>query len=259
MRSIITVLTLSLVTAGAAHAQMAPCKGISVMTPPEVADGGSLPLVPMAANPASCAVGIKMEPDAGVTLWRCHVDYEPDAEPEDPWLDAVLIMRDGQPVQSYRDDAMMGSLEKMRVVKADLDGDGAPERVLALWNATGNGMGVSTWTLRVFTNDWRPIASFEDVKDWDRTAIVAASKGRKGCDLAITSWESGTDKKGRGGTYFKASFQRFVDGAMAPATDRPALWRRYTFAFEKQRAETRSEDGGDAAAWLSHPSVTRAP
>ena len=43
MRSLITSLALSLMTAGAAHAQLAACPGMTVKAPPSVPDGQSLP------------------------------------------------------------------------------------------------------------------------------------------------------------------------------------------------------------------------
>lgn len=268
-RSIAAATALAL-TATTAHAQLAPCKPASVFRPPESRQLDTDPmglLKPAPKNSANCTLGARFTPEPGVTLWRCLIEYPEDVDPpEDAWDHATLIQQDGKPMQVFQDDIMAGRYKAFHVIRADLDGDGSDERVLALWNSAGNGMGINGWTIHVFTNTWTPIARIDNVLDWGRSSVVAAPKGRKGCDLAITDWVESRNAKGVDGVSLKATFHRLANGKLEPATDRPALQRRYTFAFQKQRtqrydtvADTDAQDEGDVATWLSHASTTRAP
>lgn len=227
------------VTAGA----IAPCSGVQLLRPPAAT---ALEQVP--ANPVGCIAGRRFPADAGVTLWRCIVD-SPDDEPANTsWSHALLIIREGQPIQSYRDTLMGGRFDAWHVLKVDLDADGAEEQVVALWNDQRNGLGINSWTIHVFSNTWQPLGWFDEVLDWGPSSVVAAMPRRSGCDIALTSYED------EGAVAFEARFIRLEDGRLVAATDRPPVRRRLTAAFQHQRTAHFNRDDslveGDVAAWL---------
>jgi hypothetical protein len=240
-----------------AMAQLRACRPVAVVRP-VAPTGTSLDnpaLEPVPANPVQCRQGVSLKVD-GAVIWRCQA-IPPDGEdlPEGAPEYAFLIERPGQPLQVLPDDLMAGRHRSFDVISVDLDGDGTPERVLAAWNSQGNGLGVNRWTIRVFDRDWKLIATLPDVSDWGDTSIVRASAGRRGCDIAVTSFVDSVDGQGRAGISFQARFHRLGDGRMEEATDRPALARRYTFAFQRQRTRhfdrTETQEKGDIAAWLA--------
>lgn len=219
-------------------------------------------LQPVPANGVDCTVGVPLVVDPGVTLWRCRVDfpegdgsepYEPD---EDAWSNALLVVRDGQPAQAYRDELMAGRYGAWHVIKADLDGDGRGERVVAMWNAQGNGLGVNHWTLQVFSADWTPMGASFEASEWSAGSLVKAPASRTGCDIAVASWVEDSST-GRDGIALQATFLRLHDGVLAEAADRPPLRRRYTNAFQRERTahyESNLEHDGieaDVPAWLA--------
>jgi hypothetical protein len=225
-------------------------------------------LKPAPGNDRWCTHGVSLALPGGATVWRCLV-VRPEgvAEPpptkgadgEDVWAPAhhLLVAKPGARLQVFDDDVMAGRHDGFHVTAVDLDGRGGREWVLAAWNGQGNGMGVNFWTVRVFSPDWRLLATFADVADWGETSLVAAPAGRRGCDLAITSFLEGRDARRGPGAYFHATFHRLSGDAVAPATDRPARSRRYTHALARQRAADRArsawEDRSDVAAWLNGP------
>ena len=242
---------------GEAMAQLRACRPAAIARPvaPAGANLGTPMLEPVPANPVQCRQGVSLRIDE-TTIWRCQA-IPPDGEDlaEDAPEYAFLIERPGHDLQVLPDDLMAGRHRSFDVITIDLDGDGTPERVLAAWNGQGNGLGVNRWTIRVFDGDWKLIATLPDVSDWGDTSLVRAPAGRRGCDIAATSFVDSVNRQGVAGISFQARFHRLANGRLEEATDRPALARRYTFAFERQRTRhfdrSEAQEKGDIAAWLA--------
>lgn len=252
-------LLVAIVVAPQASAALSACRGMTFVRPNSADVPGAVP-----DNPIGCRHGISFKPEDGVTLWRCQV-LPPDGQddlPEGTSDYAFLIERPGQPMQVLPDQLMAGRYAAFSLARVDLDGDGTAERVLAAWNAQGNGLGVNGWTIRVFDASWRLLREFDQVSEWGDGSILAAPKGRKGCDLAITAFVDSKNRRGQSGISFQARFFGLKDGRVAETADRPAIERRYDFAFQRQRgARSRRGDDmtGDVVAWLSHPSTIVSP
>lgn len=250
------VLLLGFVPAEA-MARLRACSPITIERPatPPGTSFDDPRLVPVPANPVQCRDGVFLKVDEA-TIWRCQA-IPPDGEdlPEEAPEYAFLVDRPGQPLEVLPDSLMAGRLRSFDVITVDLDGDGNPEGVLAAWNGQGNGLGVNRWTIRVFDRDWKLLGTFPDVSDWGDSSLVRAPAGRRGCDLAITTFVDSIDGRGRAGISFQARFHRLLGDRMDEATDRPTLARRYTFAFQRQRTRhfdrSDAQEKGDIATWLA--------
>jgi len=252
IRSVLMPVVALSALPGLAWAQMAPCPSV-------VAHRPQTEMVAAPTNAAGCEHGVGLTVGSA-TLFRCQVlpaegqDDIPEGSPEY----VFLLDRAGADRVVLPDDLMAGRYSAFEVLTVDLDADGASEHVLATWNGQGMGLGVNRWTVRVFDADWTQLASFEDVADWGDGNLVAAPRGRGGCDLAATAFVDHVDHRGPG-IAFQARFHRLQGGRMGEATDRPTLTRRYTYAFQDQRtAHFRADDDvirGAAATWLSHRST----
>lgn len=258
------VLLASLVAPGVAEAALQSCRTASFARPAPARDDAALAQTP--ANTMRCTAGVFVAMDEATRLWRCAASFEDDQDiPEDAPEHAFLLERRGHALAEMPDTLMAGRLRSFDVITVDLDGDGSREYVLAAWNTQGNGIGINSWTVRVFAADWTLLRQFDEVLDWGDNNLVAAPKGRRGCDIAITSFIDSVNRKSVPGVSFEARFFALKAGTMAPADDRPVLQRRYDRAFERQRTRLfeRSEDSGDAEIkgdlrrWLSHPATRR--
>ena len=213
---------------------------------------GLAQMQPTPPNPVNCVAGVPLVVDDKTTIWRCVIDHP---EEEDSyireWSDAVLLVQEGKWMRAWRDTVMAGRHDAFHVLTADLDADGRPERILATWNAQGNGLGVNHWTVQVFDDDWSLIGQYEDVQDWGPSSVVMAPPFRAGCDLALSQYVEAADT---GTTELQVRFARMVAGRMVRASDRAPLHRRLTTAFEQERVKHYERDGsgveGDITAWL---------
>lgn len=250
--------------ATAAPRTLAKCDNIEVMRPQKLAENGNaqdenmLPLP--ASNPAKCDRGVRLDVGTAV-VWRCRVNVPETAEyDENQWEHAIIIEAPQPQALTYRSELMAGAYDRFMVTKADLDGDGNRENILATWDSQGNGMGVHTWTIRVFSANWRPISEAFEAKDWGPSAIVKSPNGAR-CEIAITSWVEDNSRPVTGGA-LQANFINMIDGTMRPSNDMPILRRRFTFNFQKQRIATFDNPignyEGDPIKWLSQTSYVHA-
>lgn len=246
LRYFLPAVLVGTMTSLATASGLAPCAGVHLMRPPAAAKA----LEPVPANPAGCTLGHRFPVEAGVTLWRCLVVAQNGAESRGLWSHALLVMREGQPVHSYRDTLADGRFDAWHVLGVDLDDDGAEERIVALWNRQEKGSGINAWTIHVFSNTWQPLGWFDEVFDWGPSSIVAAMPGRAGCNIALTSYE----QEGSGTVALEAAFIRLEDGRLVEATDRPPVCRPLDVEFQRERTAHFSRDEnraeGDIAAWL---------
>lgn len=256
MRRVLAALSaLALGTAPALAGRA--CPGVEVTRPsPAPAGAENEGLLPAPQNASHCRLGVSLAV-GDATIWRCQAvpgEGEEDI-PEGAPPYVFLIDRPGQPRQTLPDDLMAGRHRSFEVLTIDLDGDGTKEKVLAAWNAQGNGLGVNSWTIRVFDRDWKLLGQFNEVSDWGDSSLVRAPRGRKGCDIAVTSFVDSTNRRGVQGISLRAVFHRLAGGRMEVAPDHPAVQRRYDFAFERQRTahfNRGNEERGDPGAWLAN-------
>jgi hypothetical protein len=239
----------------------------------------ALYLEPSSSAGVSGGRGSKQSPDCqrstfartsnNVRIWRCHNLDNDQARRDGEAGNGFIIQQASAPLQYVSHDILPGNERKFEVIEVDLNGDASREHILAVWDAQSNGMGVHSWTIYVFDTRWKLMKRFEDVSDWARSSLVAAPAGRRGCDIAITSYE--TISPPRGGD-FTALRARFYTGRTTPTTaalmlqeaiDRPTLERRYSQTFERERTNWFSRGKwqwrGDVANWLNNPATQSKP
>lgn len=246
--------------ASAAPLTLMQCEDVEIMRPQKLESNDydiDSKLQPVRVpNPAKCDRGVLLDVGSA-KLWRCRVVTPESAEyDEKQWEQAIIIEAPTNRILAYRSELMAGAYDRFLVTRADLDADGAKENILATWDSQGNGMGVHTWTLRIFSDNWQPISQAYEAKDWGPSAIVKAPNG-KGCQIAITTWVEDKSRRVAGGA-LQANFIALINGEIKPSNDMPILRRRYTFNFQKQRLDTfNSPVGnyeGDPAKWLAQSS-----
>ncbi|OJU10264.1 MAG: hypothetical protein BGN86_16905 [Caulobacterales bacterium 68-7] len=254
------LIALTLAPLSAFAAPLVPCKATVVRPDPAPPAGQGIEGYRKApANSVGCLFGARLRAEAGVELWRCLVDNGDAASRDDAWSHAFLLVRPGKPVQAFKDELMAGEMGAFHLLPVDLDGDGRRENVVALWNSQGTGLGVNRWTVRVFDKDWKLLGQRDEVTDWGPSNLVTAPAGRKGCDLAVTAFVEDAGPP-REGIALEARFLRLRAGRLVDAADRKPVRRRFTYAFQRQRAQhSRAREGrkdgglydGDIVAWLN--------
>lgn len=214
---------------------------------------------PAPPNVHDCVSGVPLTVELGATLWRCAVETPDEQEPmPDGWTDALMLVREGKRTRAWQESVMAGQYDAFHVATVDLDADETPERIVATWNAQGNGLGINHWTIRVFSQEWDMIGFYQDVQDWGPSSIVNSPPYRAGCDLAITRYVDESEDAEQGDAMMlEVRFVRMTAGHMVNAVDRERLYKPLTTSFQRQREAhfERSDNGveGDITAWLKAP------
>ena len=169
--------------------------------------------------------------------------------------DVFLVEKEGQTLGTWPSTAFLGETADFEVLHGDLDGDRKPELIVANHDATGNGMGVSLWTIAIFPDtDFR---SFQfpltfSVKEYGSVGTFVPVAGH--VNILTTNWVSGADRRRGGGLYLVGEWWRYKSGELVPL-NRNAIARRYLFSFERERGETMKSDR-IPYRWLSNRSAT---
>jgi hypothetical protein len=146
----------------------------------------------------------------------------------------------------------MSDPSSFRHARVDLDGDGEPESVLSTRFATGNGIGVETWTHTVISAG-RPVASFTTVDHgWSFVELD------RGCAFLAVRIEERRDPLRGWGLYWTARLHALRGGAMR-ALPEPAVTRRYTHRFATERATTLDSPLAHPVPWFGASAFVPAP
>lgn len=120
--------------------------------------------------------------------------------------------------------AFLGDVTDFRVVRVDLDGDGATELVVANRAGESNGIAVRSWELGIVAGR-EDLGTHAVVHDWGLDAI-----GSKGT-LLLTEWERGASPDA---FVFVGREYTWKAGRLEPTKD-PVLRRRLTKELEQER------------------------
>ena len=207
-----------------------------------VAEVPLAPLAQDAAPPAVCDEGARgRDAGDGIAVWRCTLRLPEGASPDDVEpgaLTDVLIVAQGASVLHQQADLLSPWGDKgLVMLRADLSGDGVPETVLAAHNTSGQGMGIESWTLAVFAQDWSLLGLRAEVADWGPDAFVPRRAGQPGCAVLLTDWRE-QETPGRMTVRYFTGTRADVGGELprfdtGPEGDFAA--RRYDRRFERER------------------------
>jgi hypothetical protein len=144
----------------------------------------------------------------------------------------------------------LGEVTDFRAQFVELDGDGAPELVIASMMGESNGMGIRTWHVAIVDGK-DDVAVHFVTHDFGLDALKSGS-------VLVTEWAWEGLEKGNA-LFFIGRDYAYAAGELKP-TKAPVLRRRYTAEFEKERgaAVDASPDRLlPGRQFLSHPSTTK--
>lgn len=169
---------------------------------------------------------------------------------------ALRVEADGRTQHEWPADySLAGSPDALRALTGDLDGDGRAETIVAEWQGTSNGLGVSYHELSIF--DGRDAARAPlrvQVQEFTPGGSFVRPAAGGGCRLVVTRWEGGSEPGRGGGTYLVGRWMRYGDGRLEHDATRPVVARRLLNRFANVRGSTPGEPFAhlrhrDARAW----------
>lgn len=146
------------------------------------------------------------------------------------------------------------------VTRADIDGDGSPEWLVARLQGVSNGLGVSHHSLCVLWPQQALRAPVcRDVSEWGALTVLVQEEGRKGCSLMDGGWKTGREpgrsSRHKEGTYAVGHLLRLQGQRWQPVakTERPTVLRRLLDDFMAERESLPQRYA--QRLWYQHPSA----
>lgn len=219
---------------------------------------GRLLDAPRAAARPGCAAAACVAVSGELHVCTCK-----DAATGDLRLD---VARDERVLASWPVEPMLGETTAFRVTRADLDGDGRDEWLVALLDTVSNGMAVQSWTTCVLDgrDPARPRAcvATDDVPFLSLpTQVEHGAKASRACRLLAARWRWGREPRRGDGLYLVGRWLGYRDGVLLPDARRPVVARRYLYRFAAQRADAIENARTAPIAWWQDPTtrVLRCP
>jgi hypothetical protein len=175
------------------------------------------------------------------------------AAPNEQSVDLLVVDRPEERRVIWATDTNRGDVLDFQVQQGDLDGDGAPELVVASLMSVSDGMEIRSWEVSI-------VDGAEDVVVHG-VAHDLPGDFLKGTTLLLTEWTyQALEKQPEPAFVFVGREYQYSRGALVPSKS-PVLRRRYTLEFEQERlrALKATTDGLLASrAFLSHASTQKA-
>ncbi len=143
------------------------------------------------------------------------------------------------------------SSETIRLEAIDLDRDGKEELLISVMEAMSVGMARSYWSVWAF--DGSKLSEPVTAEDYGVLSFPVCSKDGKNGYLLLSHWLPGWEPKRGDGLYLSACWFTLGGnaGSFSPAYQRPSVYRRYLFSFEKLRGEALGRDRPEP--WYQSP------
>ena len=143
-----------------------------------------------------------------------------------------------------------GSPADFRVDVADLTGKGTKDLLVATRTGVSNGMAVQYWEVRAVVGN--RLSNPITVEDYGVMGYLTGADTNKQCLLLATRWDNGWEPKRGYGLYLWGQWFAFNEstGEAYPVLDRPPIFRRYLYSFEKQRLEEYSKERPLPLLWF---------
>jgi hypothetical protein len=157
---------------------------------------------------------------------------------------------------------MLGDAGAFRVARADLDGDGRDELLVATLASVSNGMAVQSWSVCVVADDAssRP-PTCVPADDFPFLSMAVRARGARGCRLLAARWLWGSEPTRGDGLYLVGRAFTLRDGQLVGDAQRPPIARRYLYRFAAERADAVENARVAPIAWWRDPTtrVVRCP
>ena len=194
---------------------------------------------------AFCAAG----PD-GWRLCKCL------ASSEDSHRAVFRLQQNGKTVRRWSGEAYYGSVDDFHAVRADFNGQGGRQLLVANRVGETMGMGVRSWRLSVWPGidaSGKPATLL--VQDFGPDAL-AQRPGSPACRVLATRWRSAGNH-----TEFVGVWAGVQAGRFAPLSGEPARVRRYRDSFEQERLGNSGEGlyFFRPGKWLENPDTRAVP
>jgi len=172
-------------------------------------------------------------------------------KPAQDAVDLIVVDRPGDRRVIWATESHLGEVTDFRVQLLILDGDDAPELLVASVMSESSGMAIRSWDVSIVDGK-EDVALHVVAHDFGFDAV-------KGTTLQFTEWAwQGVEEK-ENALFFIGREYAYKGGALV-ATKSPVLRRRYTTDFEKERLAA-LEKSLDATlpgrAFLAHASTTK--
>ncbi|HEX8699782.1 MAG TPA: LysM domain-containing protein [Myxococcaceae bacterium] len=200
---------------------------------------------PTPAEVSGCARAGCTQSPTGARVCACLAQEQEGQEPED----LLFLEEAGARRKVSSQLPLFGSVEDFEVLDVDMDGNGSPERVVAVHFASSNGLGVESWDLHIVEPQRSPHTTLR-IAEYGEGSLLRRADGR-GCDVLQTDWKDLQDPLKGSGLYFVGRRLEYRDGALRP-TSEPIRARRYLREFrEAGGPQQPSPRFGQPARWLS--------
>lgn len=167
------------------------------------------------------------------TLCSCsHQDEKLD----NPFITELTLKRKNMPDMKWREDNIATtyiSEHSIQTQYADLDGNKTKEIIVATLGGLSNGMGVSSWAVRVIDGD--KISKAVYLKDYGTVSFLTRKKNDSGCKLLASQWLGGSEPYRGWGLYLTGKWYDYSADHFSETYERPTIYRRYLYSFEKER------------------------
>jgi hypothetical protein len=143
---------------------------------------------------------------------------------------------------------------RFEVLKGDLDGDRKDELIVANLDFCCQSMGISRWTLSIFSNlekGFQPPLEFS-VEEYGAEGTFVKHSGDKRPHILVTEWQYLEHPKRGRGMYIVGRWFCYRAGRLVPVKNRPLVARRFLFGFAEKVDETR-DNPRIPLMWFQNP------
>jgi len=146
----------------------------------------------------------------------------------------------------------MDDVFPVRVDVLDQKGDGKGTVLIAVMDNMGAGMTVTSWS--VWSFDGIKLSNSIGADDYGAFSFPVCSRDGKSKFLLSSSWIEGWEPKRGKGLYLSACwFDLMDDGSWVSSSNRPSVYRRYLFGFERLRGNVIVRDTPEP--WYRSPAT----
>jgi hypothetical protein len=138
-----------------------------------------------------------------------------------------------------------------RIDKANISGAGKDDLLVATMASESQGIGIQYWEVRAVVDD--RVTNAVPVDDYGILGFATRSSLKTPCHLLATQWLWGWEPKKGDGLYLYGRWFDFspTSTELYSALDRPAIYRRYLYSFERMRLSALEKEEPMPLLWFT--------